>query len=467
VLAIVAAALFPAAGQAGVIAALSVEDPPTDSNPSVDFNVHVIDPLDATRTFPLPAAAVTPQVEEWPQLSGDASRLLLGRAGVSPGGAYTLLEVDRVAGTVATVAIPSAATPFEGTYGLSPDAHTIITTALALGNTTAGPPTAASATVFDSTAMPAGPLPQVAAPQIDLPDPGQFSYARIDVQGRPDVSNERRYVWAVSGTTVAGFGGVPSTIDLITGTVGGQIRETPLPFVNGAIEPLENPVLTPGNASTITFDNGRSLLQAVLGATPTFKALQLPNVSFTVANETFPRWTSSGRYLAWISRPSPPSAGAAVDTKIFVYDTQTQQLVRPDGRSVGSHEYAFGLTVAETPSVVASFALVPAKPITPSVNIPPNLAVDLVTTLRKPTSVGILVERVAGTTKLLGRTVPRLKVVGRVPLGRHHKGANRIPWNGKVAGHRLTKGTYKITMRAIAADGLPSDLSQPVTLRVR
>jgi hypothetical protein len=64
-------------------------------------------------------------------------------------------------------------------------------------------------------------------------------------------------------------------------------------------------------------------------------------------------------------------------------------------------------------------------------------------------TVGIFVARVTGTRKLLGRTMPRIAVVGRVPLGRTVKGLNRFRWNGRVAGRRLTPGTYLLTYRAL------------------
>jgi hypothetical protein len=64
-------------------------------------------------------------------------------------------------------------------------------------------------------------------------------------------------------------------------------------------------------------------------------------------------------------------------------------------------------------------------------------------------TVGIFVARVTGTRKLLGRRVPRISVVGRVPLGRTVKGVNRFRWNGKVNGRRLRAGTYLLTYRAL------------------
>jgi hypothetical protein len=66
-----------------------------------------------------------------------------------------------------------------------------------------------------------------------------------------------------------------------------------------------------------------------------------------------------------------------------------------------------------------------------------------------PIKIGIFIARVTGTRKLLGRTVPKLRVVGRVPLGRARKGTNRFRWDRRVAGKRLTRGTYLLTFRTL------------------
>ena len=76
-------------------------------------------------------------------------------------------------------------------------------------------------------------------------------------------------------------------------------------------------------------------------------------------------------------------------------------------------------------------------------------SVSLTPRLSSVTNVGIFVARVTGTRKLLGRTTPRIRVVGRVPLGRTRKGANRFRWNGKVNGKRLAAGTYLLTYRTL------------------
>ena len=62
---------------------------------------------------------------------------------------------------------------------------------------------------------------------------------------------------------------------------------------------------------------------------------------------------------------------------------------------------------------------------------------------------GIFVVRVVGKRKLLGRSAPRVRVVGKVPLGLAKKGRNRKRWNGKVNGKRLRPGTYLLTYRSL------------------
>ena len=61
-----------------------------------------------------------------------------------------------------------------------------------------------------------------------------------------------------------------------------------------------------------------------------------------------------------------------------------------------------------------------------------------------------------GKRKLLGRTVPRIRQVGRVPLGRTRKGRNLSRWNGKVDGRRLKRGTYLLTFRALRRERVVS-----------
>ena len=50
---------------------------------------------------------------------------------------------------------------------------------------------------------------------------------------------------------------------------------------------------------------------------------------------------------------------------------------------------------------------------------------------------------------MLGVKQPRIKVIGRVPLGKTKKGRNRFPWDRKVDGKRLEPGKYLLTYRLL------------------
>ena len=73
-------------------------------------------------------------------------------------------------------------------------------------------------------------------------------------------------------------------------------------------------------------------------------------------------------------------------------------------------------------------------------------------TLSSTSLIGIFVVRVQGTRTVLGRRIPRIRPVGRVPLGLARKGRARIRWDGRVAGKRLKPGTYLLTYRALQGD---------------
>jgi hypothetical protein len=79
--------------------------------------------------------------------------------------------------------------------------------------------------------------------------------------------------------------------------------------------------------------------------------------------------------------------------------------------------------------------------------------------------IGIFVARVVGKRKLLGRSVPRLRVVGRVPLGRARRGRNRFRWNLKVNGKRLRPGTYLLTYRSLKGKRV-TNTSDSIRIRV-
>jgi hypothetical protein len=77
--------------------------------------------------------------------------------------------------------------------------------------------------------------------------------------------------------------------------------------------------------------------------------------------------------------------------------------------------------------------------------------------------IGLLVQRVVGHHRLLGRRVPTLKPAGRIPLGVFKPGRHVIHWR---AAH-LRPGRYQFTPRALTKDGRIRDLGKPRIFRVR
>jgi hypothetical protein len=81
--------------------------------------------------------------------------------------------------------------------------------------------------------------------------------------------------------------------------------------------------------------------------------------------------------------------------------------------------------------------------------------------------VGILVQRILRFTHVHGKRVPVLKLVGRVPLGKHRQGHVRIHWSLKVNGHRLGRGKYLITLRGFDRRQILLGTTKPVVVTVR
>jgi hypothetical protein len=86
-------------------------------------------------------------------------------------------------------------------------------------------------------------------------------------------------------------------------------------------------------------------------------------------------------------------------------------------------------------------------------------------TLTVRSQIGIFIARVTGKRKLLGRTVPRIREVGKVPLGRAKKGRNRFRWNRRVEGKRLRAGTYLLTYRSLRGKRI-TNTSDSIRIRV-
>jgi hypothetical protein len=87
--------------------------------------------------------------------------------------------------------------------------------------------------------------------------------------------------------------------------------------------------------------------------------------------------------------------------------------------------------------------------------------------LSQDDTVGILVQRIVGSTHVNGKQVPVVRVVGKVPLGRQHRGRVRIRWDLKVTGQRLSRGKYLITLRGFDRNRTLLGATKPTTFTVR
>jgi hypothetical protein len=91
----------------------------------------------------------------------------------------------------------------------------------------------------------------------------------------------------------------------------------------------------------------------------------------------------------------------------------------------------------------------------------------IVSSLGTRSRVGILVQRILRSRRVHGRLVRRLHTVGRVPLGRHRRGRVRLRWSLRVKGHRLRRGRYLVTLRALDSKKRVLGIAKGVTVRIR
>ena len=168
-----------------------------------------------------------------------------------------------------------------------------------------------------------------------------------------------------------------------------------------------------------------------------------------------PAFTPDDRYLGFVRF-------SASNEFLYVFDTESQTLLNPDGVDLGAMQ-VFALGFGFTDRVRGGLSLRLQTVFKTSVLPTRGL---LTGTLSNPSGIGILVQRIAGHHKLLGRTVPTLQPVGRVPLGKHGRGAFRIKWDHRVNGKPLRPGRYLVTIRAVTGTTV-HDLGRSFTIRIR
>ena len=401
-----------------------------------DLDLTFFDPFESSGVaFITPPGVNSTLDEDDLALSGNGQRLFW--KSLPPGVVETMdLGGGNRQGAFSLPELPPGQTgSIDGGFGVSPDGQRL---AVSLTLTTSPPPRRTGALLFSANPFPSGPFTLTATPFAN-DDRLQQQIVRAQVLGRdPVVANDGRVAWFAAGRENGVVFG-PSAGTIVFSGIHG-----------------EQPALRPGDNTNVTVIEDGDLARIEFDGSPSRQLVSLPGASLA-GDERFPQWTPDGRYLVWLALGPPIQAlgGELREGTIKVYDTETQALVA--SRSLGRKERFSALAVAQTLTVVAAF----------DVNLglertDPTLSVRLTS----PATVGILVQRVVGTRQLLGRRAPRLKLVGRVPLGRHGRGRTRIPWNGRVNGRELRPGRYQITMRRLVRNKVV-ELSEPVTVRIR
>ena len=163
--------------------------------------------------------------------------------------------------------------------------------------------------------------------------------------------------------------------------------------------------------------------------------------------ESQPSITADGRYLAFVRD------AASANDRLFVWDTQTQTLLNPNGVDMGQ----------PFSSIRCGSTSIYTRPAFLSTAILSSGAVNA--TLTSASNIGIFVQRIVGKTKVLGRKTWKLETVGRVPLGSYGAGNVFTHWDFEVDGEPLPPGKYLVTLRAVEGD-IVRELGEPQVIRI-
>ena len=185
--------------------------------------------------------------------------------------------------------------------------------------------------------------------------------------------------------------------EIVFGQRGAQAS---LPLATGAYSYDHPSIGAPGGVTTVVFDQRAVIASGLDDGEIAFRpgspvsafagpGTLLPPIVNTPADESRPALTADGRYLAFIRR------GTDGHERVFVLDTGTQTLINPAGVDLKAQN-------RRGPGNLSLYV----RPLFKLTNVLPPGLIDF--QLLQPTGVGILVQRIVGQHKLLGRTVPTL-----------------------------------------------------------
>ena len=420
----------PAAARADIFAAVQVAAPA----PRTDFDIAVLNASTGARVA-LPAGTNTPANETHPSITIDGRRLAFQRSDPAAG------TVRIVAADLTTSQSADLFNGFEVAQRAPSDPAILPSSSVVY---TGGPFVPVSGGGFSA--------PVVSTALSNFPT-GPFTRSTV----------EQQYDFIADGSLqdLAAGGALIAFQETRAGTQGELVLRqlggtASFPLANSQTT-FANPNMAASNPEIVVFDQ-RSVSGGVGAGDIAFRPATtstfvgpptvLPAIVNSPADESQPALTADGRYLAFVRH------GADGHDRLLIWDSQTQTLLNGKGVDLGA------MTSRDVGSVSLYSKLILTVP-----SFSPSGLINV--QLTAPSGIGIIVQRILGTRRVLGRQGYKLGPARRVPLGTFKKGRHGIRWNLKVNGRKLAPGRYLVTVRAVTPKVVVRELGRPRVIRVR
>jgi hypothetical protein len=421
---VLALAAWPALARADLIAGAQHEVPVLSSTGEPTGAVQLDISLLNTSTgqgLPTPAGVNSTVDEDHPSLSSDGHLLVFQRRSRITG-ATSALIVDRNTGRQAVLPFTCCEPTITGD-GMR----------VAMGRPNAIG-SATNVAVIDVRSFPTGPFP------VSLVFDSAYAAAKLtSASSQPSITTAGQLAWQIDNRIAFAPGAVITAGGTAVAAEQPVVRPDQPAFVFFVLDRLRTDGSTQGD-----------LELAHKSSSGAFDSFQLLTGFNTGDDESRPAFDPSGRYFGFIR-----TRGSDSHELLAVFDTVTQQFVSSSdlGRvstGIGRNQGALSLYVQP---VFVTGTIVCCQSISFA--------------LSSSSSTGLLVERVVGRHRLFGRTVPRLRPVGRFPLGSFRRGRHKTRWDFTVGGRKLAPGKYYVTLRALTSRRSVRDLSRPFLVTIR
>ena len=183
-------------------------------------------------------------------------------------------------------------------------------------------------------------------------------------------------------------------------------------------------------------------------------ALPPPVNGVAGVRETRPAFSADGRFLAFVRHDLQSG-----HERLFVWDSQTQLLLDASGIDLGTLNGSLAnMALSHGNVVLVDHPVLRRSSVLRSGRVGFMLA--------SPSDVGIIVQKVVGSTRVLGLPAPKLRFLGRVPFGLFRSGSGHVHWDLTVNGRALSPGLYQVTVRSVTPSAGVRDIGHPVLIRV-